>query len=95
LASTNYFQKKASWLLYLGVFFDMEVKASAIYNQISNDYNCHKHNLGLVSTPKPVAFTSYEESTSTYTVHREAYYHELAADAGENAFYTYIYIYIQ
>lgn len=35
-------------------------------------------------TPTPVAFTNYQADTLTYTVHSEAYYNQLAADAGKS-----------
>lgn len=90
--NTNSEQKKASWLLYIGTFFDLEIKASAVYNQITTNYNCHRANLGEILSPKPIAFTDYQTSTQAYTVHSQAYYNQLAADAGKQKGHTIIII---
>ncbi|KAI8092141.1 uncharacterized protein B0P05DRAFT_524918 [Gilbertella persicaria] len=72
--------QKASWLMYIGAFFDLELKSSSIYNQIVNNYNCHKNN--LVSNNIPVSFTTFDPSHSLFTVHSDIYYHQLVQDAG-------------
>ncbi|KAI8987914.1 hypothetical protein BDF20DRAFT_852824 [Mycotypha africana] len=79
--------QKASWLMYVAAFFDVEVKAYSIYHQLANNYHCHRDNvLGLMqSTDKaavPVAWTDYAPSRSVYTVHSDAYYQQLVQDAG-------------
>ncbi|OBZ90050.1 hypothetical protein A0J61_01905 [Choanephora cucurbitarum] len=74
--------QKASWLLYIGAFFDLELKSSAVYNQIVNNYNCHKDNLARLGySPKGVAWTTFESSDSLFTLHSDVYYHQLTMDA--------------
>ncbi|KAI7899381.1 uncharacterized protein BX663DRAFT_441361 [Cokeromyces recurvatus] len=75
---------KASWILYLGAFFDLELKAFSIYSQISNNYECHKHNLINMKTSsrKGVSWTTYSPSNKLYTVHSDLYYFQLTQDAG-------------
>ncbi|KAG2212345.1 hypothetical protein INT47_001705 [Mucor saturninus] len=74
--------EKASWLLYLGVFFDMESEALLAYNQIANNYNCHKRNLQRVNKNKIVSWTSFDPIKKTYTINGDNYYTQLSSDAG-------------
>ncbi|GAN11093.1 conserved hypothetical protein [Mucor ambiguus] len=74
--------QKASWLMYIGAFFDMELKSYSIYTQISDNYNCHKRNLGSPSTPKAVSWTTFEPSAHLFTVQSDVYYAQLSQDAG-------------
>ncbi|KAI9485232.1 MAG: hypothetical protein EXX96DRAFT_544373 [Benjaminiella poitrasii] len=76
--------QKASWILYLGAFFDLEIKAFSIYNQISNNYNCHKDNIlnSISSSRKGVSWTTYLPDNRLYIVHSDIYYSQLVHDAG-------------
>lgn len=68
--------------MYIGAFFDLELKSFSIYTQISDNYNCHKSNVGSVATPKAVAWTTFQPSANLFTVQSDAYYSRLTQDAG-------------
>lgn len=68
--------------MYIGAFFDLELKSFSIYTQISDNYNCHKSNVGSVTTPKAVAWTTFEPSANLFTVKSGIYYSQLSRDAG-------------
>ncbi|KAG0192948.1 hypothetical protein DFQ28_006979 [Apophysomyces sp. BC1034] len=74
--------EKASWLVYLGFFFDLESKASLIFNNIVNSYNCHKNNLANAPSQTSVAWTQYNSATNSWTLLRDRYYQQLMADTG-------------
>jgi ABC-type Fe3+-hydroxamate transport system substrate-binding protein len=76
------YTQKAAWLLYVGAFFDLELEAFQAYSEISNNYNCHKQNLGTISSPKLVSWTTFDATQNMYTVHADNYYSQLAQDAG-------------
>lgn len=68
--------------MYIGAFFDLELKSYSIYTQISDNYNCHKRNVGSPLAPKAVAWTTFEPSAHLFTVQSDAYYAQLSQDAG-------------
>ncbi|CEP08543.1 hypothetical protein [Parasitella parasitica] len=74
--------QKASWLMYIGAFFDLELKSYSIYTQISDNYNCHKRNLGSIATPKAVSWTAFNPTAHIFTVKSATYYAQLSQDAG-------------
>lgn len=60
----------------------MEAEALLAYNQIANNYNCHKKNLLSISTSKTVSWTSFDPVKKTYTINSDNYYTQLSSDAG-------------
>ncbi|KAI9364120.1 hypothetical protein BD770DRAFT_462691, partial [Pilaira anomala] len=72
----------ASWILYLGAFFDLEAQAFSIYNQIVNDYECHRQNLGTIYNRKGISWTTFNPVAKTYTTNGDHYYDQLSQDAG-------------
>lgn len=60
----------------------METEALFAYNQIANNYNCHKKNLQSISTSKVISWTSFDPVKKTYTVNGDNYFTQLSADAG-------------
>lgn len=74
--------QKASWLVYVALFFDQEASATTIFSNIESTYNCHKSNLAELSDKQNVAWTYYESSTNTWSLLRDSFYATLVADAG-------------
>lgn len=69
--------------MYIGAFFDLELKAFSIYTQIADNYNCHKHNAeSIATTRKGVSWTKYDPSAHLFTVQSKTYYEQLSHDAG-------------
>lgn len=68
--------------MYLGAFFDLEETSVSVYNQLANNYACHKNNVAAISTSVPIAWTTYDPALKLYTVRREIYYTQLVKDAG-------------
>lgn len=60
----------------------MESEALLAYNQIANNYNCHKRNLQRVNKNRIVSWTSFDPIKKTYTINGDNYYTQLSSDAG-------------
>lgn len=60
----------------------MEAQAFSIYNQIENDYECHRQNLGTIYNRKGISWTTFNPVAKTYTTNGDHYYDQLSQDAG-------------
>ncbi|KAF7722660.1 hypothetical protein EC973_002870 [Apophysomyces ossiformis] len=74
--------EKASWLVYVAFFFNQEGRAFVYFNDIMNNYLCHKNNLANAPSQTYVAWTKYDAPTKTWKLLRDPYYQQLMADAG-------------
>ncbi|KAI8138337.1 hypothetical protein BJV82DRAFT_631914 [Fennellomyces sp. T-0311] len=74
--------QQATWLVYIGLFFDKEGEATTAFNNIESSYSCHKDNLADLPDKKNVAVTRYESTNRTWTLVNTPYYKSLVQDAG-------------
>lgn len=73
--------QKVSWLLYIAAFFDLELDASMVMEQINTNYNCHKGNVGA-GQRKTVSWTYYDPTSHIFTIRGGEYFTQLVSDAG-------------
>ncbi|CDH56041.1 hypothetical protein RO3G_16336 [Lichtheimia corymbifera JMRC:FSU:9682] len=74
--------QKASWLVYIAMFFEMEGEATTIFGNIYNIYNCHKANLEEMTDKKNIAWTSYNPTDNSWTIVNDNFHAALVKDAG-------------
>ncbi|CAO3587871.1 unnamed protein product [Absidia cylindrospora] len=71
---------KASWLLYVSLFFNKEKEAMEALDIIQSQYNCHKSNLSKTPKRSPIAWTFYRQGE--WHIYNERYFEQLSKDAG-------------
>ncbi|KAI9314743.1 hypothetical protein BX666DRAFT_1963079 [Dichotomocladium elegans] len=74
--------QKASWLVYIALFFNREADATTKFFNIENAYECHKSNMQDMKDQVNIAWTYYEASNKTWFLLRDTYYRELVEAAG-------------
>lgn len=73
--------QKVSWLLYIAAFFDLELDAQMVMQQINTNYICHRDNIGA-GQRKTVSWTYYDPATHIFTIRGGEYFTQLVSDAG-------------
>ncbi|KAF7730954.1 hypothetical protein EC973_001000 [Apophysomyces ossiformis] len=77
--------QKAAWLMFVGAFFDKEAYGSIVFQNIQNNYACHKANLAEVTHKKSMAWTVYDTANQLWKLEATPYAKQLTADAETNA----------
>ncbi|ORZ15336.1 hypothetical protein BCR42DRAFT_51969 [Absidia repens] len=78
--------QQASWIVYLGFFFDLESNAYNVYeNNIQQQYTCRKDNVANAGA-KTIAITHYDKNEWSLLQNNNSYYSTLISDAGMTAF---------
>jgi hypothetical protein len=72
--------KRAEWIKYLALFFNLEPEAKAIYDQIALSYNCQRAAYANRTSKPVVAWVNYYQNV--WTVSNATYKLLLTADAG-------------
>lgn len=74
--------KRAEWLKYLAVFFNVEMKATAVYDQIVANYKCLNGSNNLTSIPTVAWVSVGLYGPGQVTVDGAAYKTQFVSDAG-------------
>ncbi|KAI8997076.1 hypothetical protein BDB01DRAFT_769727 [Pilobolus umbonatus] len=73
--------QQSSWIIFVGLFFDLEKTAYDIYYKIGLKYQCHKSNLEKTGK-KNVAWTSYDAVNDEWCIYNNNYINTITTDAG-------------
>lgn len=73
--------QKAKWIYFYSTFLNQEGLAMNVYQNIQNQYNCHKSNFAHVGQ-KLLAWVNYDPAASTWHINTDKYHNTLLSDAG-------------
>ncbi|RUS23368.1 hypothetical protein BC937DRAFT_93312 [Endogone sp. FLAS-F59071] len=73
--------QKAKWIYFYSTFLNQEGLALNIYQNIQNQYKCHKSNFAHVGQ-KLLAWVNYDPAASTWHINTDKYHNTLLSDAG-------------
>jgi len=80
--------RRAEWIGFVSLFFNLEKQATAIYSGIQTRYQCHSQQAIALGVTKSVVWITYDpaspynDNTTTWTLSNSAYKQQFVQDAG-------------